>query len=206
MDNATRSERSRKAVLEAALVIIARDGAGRLTLDAIAKQCGISKGGVMHQFPTKEAVLKTLLERQIAYFESDAHDIAKSGKEQLQPHLRAQIDRLREALATPRSVVFAVLGAAAQEPGLLGATREVNAKKIRLIKGETGDPDLAILRWVSAWGLVLTSQLGLSPLSKDDRERLFDRLLDDEQWRSLAKPKKRVAALKSTKGRRSAHS
>jgi hypothetical protein len=36
MDNASRSERSRNVALDAALVIIARDGPGRLTLDAIA--------------------------------------------------------------------------------------------------------------------------------------------------------------------------
>jgi Bacterial regulatory proteins, tetR family len=48
MDNATRSERSRNVALDAALVIIARDGPGRLTLDAIARESGLSKGGVMH--------------------------------------------------------------------------------------------------------------------------------------------------------------
>ena len=37
MDNASRSERTRKAVLQAALTIIARDGPARLTLDAIAR-------------------------------------------------------------------------------------------------------------------------------------------------------------------------
>ena len=45
MDNATRSERSRNVALDAALVIIARDGPGRLTLDAIARESGLSKGG-----------------------------------------------------------------------------------------------------------------------------------------------------------------
>src|SRR6266436_1598840 len=69
MDNVTRSERSRKAALQAALTIIARDGPGRLTLDAIARESGLSKGGLMHQFRTKEGVLKALLERQMAHFE-----------------------------------------------------------------------------------------------------------------------------------------
>ena len=38
MDNPSRSERSRNAVLTAAITIIARDGPGRLTLDAIARE------------------------------------------------------------------------------------------------------------------------------------------------------------------------
>jgi AcrR family transcriptional regulator len=183
MDNATRSERSRNAVLEAALAIIALEGPGRLTLDAIARESGISKGGLMHQFRTKEAVLKALVERQIEYFEDFSRSyMAESGAAQSQPHLAAQITALREATATPRSIVFAVLGAAAQEPGLLSITREMDAKKIEAIKAEASDPELAILRWVAAWGLALTAMLGLSPLSDEERRRLFDRLLDDRQW------------------------
>jgi len=50
MDNATRSERSRTAAIQAALTIIARDGPGKLTFDAIARESGMSKGGLMHQF------------------------------------------------------------------------------------------------------------------------------------------------------------
>jgi AcrR family transcriptional regulator len=72
MDNATRSERSRNAVLEAALAIIARGSPGRLTLDAITRESDISKGGLIHQFRTKEAVLEALLQRQTEHFEDFA--------------------------------------------------------------------------------------------------------------------------------------
>jgi AcrR family transcriptional regulator len=183
MDNATRSERSRNAVLEAALAIIARDGPARLTLDAIARESGISKGGLMHQFRTKEAVLKALLQRLTKHFEDFSRRyIAEAGAARSQPHLAAQIATLREAVTTPRSVVFAVLGAAAQEPGLLAVTREIDAEKIGVIKAEAPDPELAMLRWAAAYGLTLSALLGLSPFSEGERERLFDRLLDDRQW------------------------
>jgi len=70
MDNPSRSERSRKLAIEAAFTIIARDGPGQLTFDAIARESGISKGGLMHQFRTKGNVLKALLEHQTDYFEN----------------------------------------------------------------------------------------------------------------------------------------
>jgi AcrR family transcriptional regulator len=198
MDNVTRSERSRNAVLQAALDIIARDGPGRLTLDAIARESGISKGGLTHQFHTKEAVLRALVERQTQYFEEFSRNyMAEVGATKAQPLLAAQIATLREAMTTPRSMVFAVLGAAAQEPGLLSVTREVDAKRIEAIKAEAADPELATLRWVAAWGLTLTTMLGFSPLPEDERERLFDRLLDDAQW---------LAAPKSAKPRRASAS
>jgi len=186
MDNATRSELSRNAVLEAALAIIAVEGPGRLTLDAIARESGISKGGLMHQFRTKEAVLRALIERQAEYFE-DFSRSHMAGSDAAQPQLAAQIAALREVITTPRSIVFAVLGAAALEPSLMSVTRDVDAKRIVAIKAEAPDPELAVLRWVAAWGLALTTMLGLSPLSEDERKRLFDRLLDDRQWTAVSK-------------------
>jgi AcrR family transcriptional regulator len=187
MDNATRSERSRNTVIQAALAVIAREGPGHLTLDAIAREGGISKGALMHQFRSKQAVLKALLEHQIEYFERFSRDyLAGEGAEKPEAQLSAQIAVLREAIAQPHSVAFAVLGAMADEPGLLSISREVSAKKLEDIKSEAADPEMAVLRWAAARGLALTALFGLCPLSDEERERLFDRLLDSRQWPAAA--------------------
>ncbi|HMG51664.1 MAG TPA: TetR/AcrR family transcriptional regulator [Inquilinus sp.] len=183
MDNATRSERSRNAAIQAALAIIARDGSGRLTLDAIARESGISKGGVMHHFRTKEAVLKALLAHQIEHFEKFSQDyLAEAGPTKPGINLAAQIMTLRETVARPNSAFFAILGAVAEDPGLLSISREIDARKFEAIKAEAADPELATLRWMAAKGLALATMLGLSSLSDEERDRLFDRLLDDRQW------------------------
>jgi AcrR family transcriptional regulator len=193
MDNPSRSERTRNAAIEAALDIIARDGPSHLTLDAIARESGISKGGVIHQFRTKEGVLKALLEHQIEYFEDFSRRyMAKHGATRREPHLAAQIATVREAVAKRHPVAFAILGAVAEEPSLLSVTRAGDAQKVEAIKEEAADPDLAMLRWAAARGLALSALLGLCPLSEKERARLFDRLLDDEQWSPLAKPEARA--------------
>lgn len=191
MENTVRSERSRNAAIQAALTIIARDGPGRLTLDAIARESGLSKGGLMHQFRTKEAVLKALLEHQINYFEKFAQDyLVEKGSAQPEPYLSAQIATSREATTEPTSVAFAVVGALADEPDLLSIAREIDVKKIERIKAEAIDPELAMLRWVAAKGLALTALFGLCPLSGEERERLFERLIDSRQWAAFAKIEK----------------
>ncbi|MBS0521773.1 MAG: TetR/AcrR family transcriptional regulator [Proteobacteria bacterium] len=183
MDNPSRSERTRNAALQAALTIIARDGPGRLTLDAIAKESGISKGGLMHQFPTKVAVLKALMEHQIDYFDKFARKYAaEHGAGQAEPQLAMHIATLREVVSTPHSVAFAILGAAAQEPSLLSLTRETDAKIVERIRTEAADPDLAMMRWAAALGLALTTLFGMSPLSEQERSRLFDFVADDRNW------------------------
>jgi AcrR family transcriptional regulator len=189
MENAARSERSRNAAIQAALTIIARDGPGRLTIDAIARESGISKGGVLHQFRTKGAVLKALLERQIEYFEKFREDyLARAAHDRTDANLRAQIATLREAASTPHSVVFAIVGALAEEPDLLSVVRETDARTVANIKAEASDPDLALVRWAAARGLALMVILGLCPLSGQERERLFDRLLDAGSWPAPGRP------------------
>ncbi len=189
MDNATRSERSRNAALDAAIAIIARDGPGRLTLDAIARESGLSKGGVMHQFRTKEAVLKALLERQMAYFEEfSTGAMERLSKTSANPHLATQLATVREAATSPNSAALALVAAMVENPGLISLPREREKERMAAIKQEAADPDLAMLRWAAAMGLTLSSLFGMSPLSKDEHQRLYARLLDDEQWTGLARP------------------
>lgn len=194
MDNASRSERSRNAALQAALTIIARDGPGRLTLDAIARESGMSKGAVTHQFHTKEGVLQALLEQQTAHFESFSRDYLETARaSHSQPELAAQIATIREAVGESRSLAFAVLGALVNDPNLLASTRKADAEKVKAIKAEAADPDLALLRWKAAWGLSFTAMFGLCPLSDAERRRLFERLLEDERWTAPAEPAKPAA-------------
>ncbi|GLH77801.1 TetR family transcriptional regulator [Bradyrhizobium sp. SSBR45G] len=182
MDNPSRSERSRKAALTAALTIIARDGPGRLTLDAIARESGLSKGGLMHQFPNKEAVLKALLEQQFAHFDEFAGKFRAEAGRADQPELATQIAISRELIAQQYSVAQAMLGALAQEPGLLADARAKDAERVAEIRDEADDADLAVLRWAAARGLALMTMLRVSPLEQPELDRLFARLLDDRQW------------------------
>jgi len=192
MDNPSRSERTRKAALDAALTIIARDGPGKLTLDAIAREAGMSKGGLMHQFPTKQAVLRALLEHQVAHFEALHKEyIAEKGATLAQPQLSAQIATLRAAAMQPQSIAVAFLGALVEDPALLSISRERDTERAEAIRVEAADPELAMLRRAAAQGLTLSTIFGISEMPVKERARLFDLLLDEGYWAALAKPKKR---------------
>lgn len=190
MENAVRSERSRQMILDAAIAILAREGPGRLTIDAIAQEGGISKGRVMHQFRTKAAVVEALLEHQIEYFDKFAKDyFAAAGAGNPEAQLSEQILAFRESVSHPQSLVFAILGSIAENPELLSVVREKTAERVVRIKAEAEDPDLAVLRWQAAQGMVLAKMLGLCPLAPQERDRLFDRLLDSQAWSTQPKTK-----------------
>lgn len=62
----------RNALLDAADRIIQRDGTSGLTIDAIAAEAGVSKGGVLYAFGTKDAVIEAMFERSYAQYERRA--------------------------------------------------------------------------------------------------------------------------------------
>jgi AcrR family transcriptional regulator len=55
----------RNAVLDAAEEVVLRDGIGRLTLEAVAREATLSKSGLLHHFRSKDALLDALVHRRI---------------------------------------------------------------------------------------------------------------------------------------------
>ncbi|WP_321858102.1 TetR family transcriptional regulator [Burkholderia cenocepacia] len=185
MDNPTRSERTRTAAIQAALAILERDGPGKLTFDAISRESGISKGGLMHQFRTKGDVLNALMEHQQDTYQRFQRDyLAARDPAEAQPTLAAQIATMREVIEQQPSAALAIMAALVEDPAPLQTVRETDAENVKRMTAESRDPELALLRWKAAWGLALSAMFGLCPLSADERARLFDRLLDETQWPS----------------------
>ncbi|MFB9123162.1 TetR/AcrR family transcriptional regulator [Paraburkholderia dipogonis] len=192
MDNQTRSEISRKKAIDAALTILTREGIGGLTFDSLSRESGISKGGLLHQFRTRQGVLCALLEFQRQQFEQIARDyLANEGPSKAEPNLAAQIAIYRESINQPHSVARAVLAALVENPTLLDDMKAFDAQKMKAMQDEASDLDLSLLRYFAASGLAFHSLLGLSPLDDATRNRLFDRLLDEASWQGQNAPVKR---------------
>ena len=109
----------------------------------------------MHQFPAKVDVWRALLEHQIRYF--DHAPPARGSKIGTENTLAEQIARLREVSHQPYSIAHAIVAALVEEPELLAMSRETSARHAERIKAEADDPELALLRWMAAQGLLLSA-------------------------------------------------
>src|ERR1700730_12613842 len=67
-------ESVRDRIMAAAMAVARESGASRLSLDAIARRAGVSKGGLLYHFPKKDALMRALVERHLA--EIDAATLA----------------------------------------------------------------------------------------------------------------------------------
>ena len=62
---------TRRSVLDAAADLVATEGAAKLTLDAVAERVGLSKGGILHHFATKDSLIAAMIEDVVMQFEAD---------------------------------------------------------------------------------------------------------------------------------------
>ncbi len=125
----------RDRLFGAALTVGLEDGFGRVTLERVAERAGVSKGGLLYHFNTKEDFVRDLLER---YGEGGPGEAGGSSA-------GSEVDPF----------VVAVLIAAADNPDLLMPV----AEKLGLRKGSPGS--LTIERW-KVVAHILQSRPGLA--------------------------------------------
>ncbi|MCO5175938.1 MAG: TetR/AcrR family transcriptional regulator [Thermomicrobiales bacterium] len=62
-------EKTRQAIIDSSIQRILDHGAASLSMDAVAADAGVSKGGLLHHFPTKAALVEGVLTEQLQSFD-----------------------------------------------------------------------------------------------------------------------------------------
>jgi AcrR family transcriptional regulator len=158
---------TRAKLLDAAATVIRRDGAQALTLDAVAAEAGVSKGGLLYHFASKRALLDALVGRWLDEFQDD---IDHAGPGFVQGYVRAS-----DGAKAEESGLLAALVA---DPAVLAMVRDRYATWQDRIATEGGDPVDATVARLAADGLWLADLLGMAPPHGELRERVLARLLE----------------------------
>ena len=114
-------EQTRTKLLEAAAQIILTQGAAHLTLDQVAQDAGISKGGLLHHFPTKEALLIGLMQRSFDLFQRRIERHRAGLAAGAGQWLRAYILTTFEQVPEEEALTAALLMLAANSPAIFAA-------------------------------------------------------------------------------------
>ena len=98
----------RGALLDAAERVVLRDGAGQLTMDAVAAEAGVSKGGVLYAFSSKDALIDALFTRVFAAMDEIGDAFLVSAGDTPENRVRAHVLGSRGAseLVTERSLAL----------------------------------------------------------------------------------------------------
>lgn len=197
----------RDKMLDAAEIVVTRHGIANLTLDAVAAEAGMSKGGLLHHFPSKDQLVDALVvrcaENWRAYY-MDAYARTPEGPGRmtraLVDHCLTDVEAWTEQLRRSSASVFAAL---AQNPKLIQPMRAVYHDLHGRIAKDGLPAGVGEIVVATTDGLWLDWVLGLVPVD----QRLLDRVrraIEEMLARSkpLRPPRKRKVAAKRAGGRR----
>jgi AcrR family transcriptional regulator len=169
-----RSPKARKQVLDAARRIVESRGAGHLTFEELATESGVTRGGITYHFPTKEVLLKALIEADIEGWNAAAEELGSTAGLPC-PKACRMIGLLRSSLADEddahRRFVSGMLSAAMVDPGLLDPVRSHLAAEFADWRWDDADLERYLLL-LAADGLFWNQLFAVSPLPAAVRPRL----------------------------------
>jgi AcrR family transcriptional regulator len=154
-----------------------------LSLDAVAEQAGVSKGGLLYHFPTKQALISAIIERYLSAAEGAA------GIEDGAP-----IDGNTLAIALLRACRppekksgkgWSFLAAIAEDPVLLEPIREHHRRIVERLR-DAAQPEVALIAFLVVEGIRSLDLFDSNPLSDMECESLLGRLAEILRERGAA--------------------
>lgn len=181
MDTLTRRrapDTTRAEILEKALEVIADLGAKGFTLDAVAARTTVSKGALLHHFPSKMALLEGVVDHLGGMF--TAAIVAEAARDP-QPYGRLARAYLRVTIndaITPddMSIGRAILAACAVDPSLRDRWAAATAAARADDPTDPVGADDALLLRLVADGLWMADIFGVYQVSPEQRQALLSLL------------------------------
>lgn len=167
---------TRQQIIHAAFALIRREGVARLTIEAVAQEAGLSKGGVLYHFRSKESLISAMVASLVERFDTDiqvARREEPDGERNapgswLRAYIRASVGPAEEDEDTA-----ALLAAVATDPLLLAPLQEQYARWQEQAESDGVDPALATVIRLALDGLWMADLFGLAPPTGVLRDQVF---------------------------------
>ncbi len=162
---------SRDKILEAAMNLVRNQGVGKLTLDGAAKEAGLSKGGVLYHFPSKNDLVRAMVARVISQWEK-LH-LSYLEREPEGPHrwMRAAVHAFfdTDSPCCKDPLGTALLAGLAHDPDLIEPLRAKYREWMEQSMQDAPKPGLMGVIGLMGDGLVLHQLIGLDVLDGESR-------------------------------------
>ena len=155
-------------LLDAAEAVVVRQGIANLTLDAVAAEAQLSKGGLLHHFPNKDRLVEAMVERSAVGWREcyeTAYELSPPGPGRLTRGLLAHCftQSWTEQLKRSSSAVFAAL---AHNPSLIEPMRAAYTDLYKRLAEDDFPPGVGEAIAAAVDGLWLNWVLGLVPVDQ----------------------------------------
>ena len=187
-------------VLDAAEAVVVRSGIANLTLDAVAAEAGVSKGGLLHHYPSKDSLVEGMVVRCAERWRTDVIELYEQTPPGPGRMARALLNELRDTDAwcehceQSSSAAFAAL---MQNPKLIEPLR-LTYETIRSRFADDGlDAGVGETILLAMDGLWLNRVLGLAKVDGPRMTRVrraLEKMMPDRTPTATASKPTRAAA------------
>lgn len=172
----TRREDRPEIILDAAERLMRRSGTPTLTIDAVAAEATLSKGGVLHHYASKDALISALAARKLREIRADM-----AAREAEQPPGPAAIPlalvaHVRAVYAEEDGFPRALCLASAENPEASEGFRDLLSEQFATLERIAGRPGAGAVLNFATLGLLLSRMLGFHNLEGAELARTFDAL------------------------------
>ncbi|WP_160673968.1 TetR/AcrR family transcriptional regulator [Clostridium sp. C8-1-8] len=163
----------KEKILYSANKVIEEKGLNAFTLDEVAKEAGISKGGLLHYYSNKESLIRVLIEKYVELFERSIQgDDDESNSNWLISYIQEQYNQSK----IDTNTMYGLLAAVASNQNLLQPVLDKRKQWVEKIN-KTKDPVLALIISFACDGIAFSNLLGLDVLDECQKSKLVERLI-----------------------------
>lgn len=168
-----RGETSREKILEAASDLAFCQGAAHLSLDAVAARAGVSKGGLLYNFPNKAALMHALVNKFLDEFRDRLEEAADGRDSDLAARY---VDLAMADMEKKATTSSGLLAALAEDPSMLAPVKAFNRDLVDRMKAGAKDPGAILVLFLVLEGLRAQIVLGTGILDAEERRLVLDKV------------------------------
>ena len=167
----------RNLILQSAKEFVLQNSFNDLTLDAVAKKAGISKGGLLYQFPNIEALLVGLTNYIFEEFAHSFNDKAQNDPVEQGKWCRALIETTNEDLEKNAELNVGIIAASMLQPELISNMSTSYQNIQTKVEQDLIDPITATIIRLAIDGLYYSELFNIAPLDEQMRIKVIQRLI-----------------------------
>jgi AcrR family transcriptional regulator len=166
-------------VLDAAERVAIRDGAVGLSLDAVAREAGISKSRVVYDYKSKSGLLRALVERRLGREDDRIAEAVAAEAASANPAL---CGRIAAASTAPedddRAIALTLCAAMSSEEPLQAILRDWTARDLAAVREKARRTPLAVVAYLALHGMMSMEYLDFYRWPDPERQALLAEIRD----------------------------
>ncbi|WP_425475478.1 TetR/AcrR family transcriptional regulator [Mesorhizobium quangtriensis] len=161
---------SRDKIVAAAVELSKEVGPGHVSLDAVAQRAGVSKGGLLYNFPTKQKLLEAIVAHHIEEFETAFQRKIDNNADKTDGVISACVELFEKKHKNKMPPASGFLAALIENPDLMHPARVFNRRLVDMIRANASNEAAALVVFLAIEGLRCLPLLDLDVLTKEERD------------------------------------